>query len=169
MGDVGLVPNHESRDDKGRGKQTKSADFTEEWLQSVIIVRVVVTLLCGVGLYTSLFMLRKSRRAAHGELKEPSVVQTPRAHLFGVPNSLLGTLYYPLIGIAVWWVTTPLAMAGILVLALFAAATSVVLAYSLLFVTRRECPYCMTSHGVNWALLLILCWAFLPEILSRGI
>ena len=60
-----------------------------------MIVRVVITVLCGVGLYTSLFMLRKSIRAARGEIRGPSVVKTPRAHLFGVPNSLLGSLYYP--------------------------------------------------------------------------
>jgi uncharacterized membrane protein len=169
MLDLRLVPDDESGDDKGRGEQAETADFTEEWLQSMLVVRVVVTLLCGVGLYTSLFMLHKSRRAARGELDEPSVVQTPRAHLFGIPNSLLGAIYYPLVGVAVWWVIRPPGMLALLALAVLAAATSAVLAYSLVFVTRRKCPYCMTSHAVNWALLLILCWVYMPEILSRGI
>jgi hypothetical protein len=32
----------------------------------------------------------------------------------------------------------------------------VVLAYSLLFVTRMPCVYCWTSHVVNWALAVAL-------------
>ena len=117
-----------------------------------MVVRAVITLLCGVGLYTSLFMLRKSRRAARGEIRGPSVVKTPRAHLFGVPNSLLGTIYYPGAGRRRSGSCTAPARAAVVLLrrSLFAAATSVVLAYSLLFVTRRECPYCWTSHAVNW-------------------
>jgi uncharacterized membrane protein len=134
-----------------------------------MIVRTVITVLCGVGLYTSLFMLRKSIRAARGELRGPSVVKSPRAQLFGVPNSLLGLLYYPAVALAVWFVRSPLAAVILLAMVVFAAATSVVLAYSLLFVTRRECPYCWASHGVNWALLLLCCWLFVPNILSRGI
>ena len=115
-----------------------------------MIVRVLVTLCCGVGLYVSLFMLRKSLRAARGELKGPSVVKTPRAHLFGVPNSLLGTVYYPVLAVAVWLVRGTVAEVALLVIVLGAACTSAVLAYSLLFITRRECPYCWTSHVMNW-------------------
>ncbi|MGA2761164.1 MAG: vitamin K epoxide reductase family protein [Candidatus Cybelea sp.] len=133
-----------------------------------MVVRTVVTVLCGVGLYASLFMLRKSIRAARGQILGPSVVKTPRARLFGPPNSFLGLLYYPAVALAVWLVHTPLAAAVLLLAVLFAAATSVALAYSLLFVTRLACPYCWTSHAVNWALLL-LCGLFVPDILSRGI
>lgn len=139
----------------------------EEALQAMV-VKGVITLLCGVGLYVSLFMLNKSRRAARGEIEGPSVVKTPRAHLFGVPNSLVGTLYYPAVGTAVWFAR---GIAGELVLLAAmaaAAATSLYLAYSLLFVTRRECPFCWTSHAVNWALLLLGCWLFLPNVLNPG-
>ncbi len=134
-----------------------------------MVVGAVITLLCGVGLYTSLFMLNKSRRAALGELAGPSVVKTPRAHLFGVPNSLLGSLYYPVLACAVWFVHRPAAAILLLVMVLGAAATSAYLAYSLLFVTRRECPYCWTSHAVNWCLLLLCGWLFLPDVLNPGI
>jgi uncharacterized membrane protein len=133
-----------------------------------MIVRAVITVLCGVGLYTSLFMLRKSRRAARGELHGPSVVKTPRAHLFGIPNSLLGAIYYPPMAVAVWFVSSPMASVVLLVVVFGAAATSVVLAYSLLFITRRECPYCWTSHVVNWALLGLSCWLFVPDVLSKS-
>jgi uncharacterized membrane protein len=135
-----------------------------------MVVRTVITVLCGVGLYASLFMLRKSIRATRGEILGPSVVKTPRARLFfGVPNSFLGLLYYPAVVLAVWLVHSPLAAAILLLVVFFAAATSVALAYSLLFVTRLACPYCWTSHLVNWALLLLCCRLFVPGVLSRGI
>ncbi|HET9030703.1 MAG TPA: vitamin K epoxide reductase family protein [Candidatus Aquilonibacter sp.] len=113
-------------------------------------MRLLITILCGVGLYTSVFMLAKSGRAARGELTEPSVVQTPRARLLGgVSNAAFGIAYYLLLGLGVWLATQPW-QAGLLVAAsVAAAAMSVVLAYSLLFVTRMPCPYCWTSHGVN--------------------
>jgi uncharacterized membrane protein len=112
-------------------------------------------------------MLRKSRRAARGEIEGSSVVMTPRAHLFGIPNALLGVLYYPAVAVAVWFVHGR--VAAMLLLAILAAAgSSVYLAYSLLFITRRACPYCWTSHLVNWSLLVFGLWLFLPEILNRG-
>lgn len=133
-----------------------------------MIVKGVITLLCGVGLYVSLFMLNKSRRAARGEIEGPSVVKTPRAHLFGVPNSLVGALYYPAVGIAVWFVRGAVGELVLLAAIAAAAATSLFLAYSLLFITRRECPFCWTSHALNWALLLLGAWLFLPNVLNRG-
>lgn len=133
-----------------------------------MIVRAIITICCVVGLYVSLFMLRKSQRAARGEIPGPSVVKTPRAHLFGVPNSLLGTVYYPVMGAAVWLVRGFVPEIVLLLVALGAAVTSVVLAYSLLYITRRECPYCWTSHVVNWALLGLCLVIYMPDVLSRG-
>lgn len=115
-------------------------------------VRLVITLLCAVGFYASVFMLRKSVRDARGELDEPSVVQTPRAKLFaGVPNALFGALYYPALALVAWFGAGALLLAAVAA-ALAAALTSVYLGYSLLFVTRRSCPYCWTAHTVNWLL-----------------
>lgn len=122
-------------------------------------IRLVITVLCGVGLYASVFMLAKTRRAERGELSEPSVVQTPRARLFGgVPNAAIGIVYYPALAAGVWIAHAPLVWAAILAAVAFAALVSVVLAYSLLFVTRMACPYCWTSHVVNW-LLVPTTWA----------
>ncbi|MBV8067209.1 MAG: hypothetical protein JO113_04465 [Candidatus Eremiobacteraeota bacterium] len=134
-----------------------------------MVIRTVITILCGVGLYVSLFMLNKSRRAARGELRGPSVVKTPRAHLFGVPNALVGVLYYPAVAVAVWVARGGIAQIALLAAMLAAAATSAYLAYSLLYVTRRECPYCWTSHVVNWCVLVLGWWLFLPDVLNRGI
>jgi uncharacterized membrane protein len=133
----------------------------------LMLVRAIITVLCGVGLYASLFMLGKTRRQGRGELTEPSVVQTPRARLYGgVPNALLGSIYYPVLALAIWLVERPPFTLVVLAAALFAALTSLVLAYSLLFITRRSCPYCWTGHAVNWALLLLCSWLFVPAILS---
>lgn len=120
----------------------------------MLLVRSVISVICAVGFYASVFMLRKGIRAGRGELSEPSVVQTPRAKLFGgVPNALIGIIYYPALA-AVSWSTLPGALRyAALAAAALAAGTSLYLAYSLLFVTKRSCSYCWTAHLSNWALL----------------
>ena len=133
----------------------------------IAVMEAVITLLCGVGLYASLFMLSKTRRAERGELTEPSVVTSPRARLYGgLPNALLGVAYYAALAVAVWFVRTPVIGIAIAAAAVCAAATSLVLAYSLLWVTRRPCPYCWTSHAINWALALLTLWLVKIIILS---
>jgi uncharacterized membrane protein len=134
-----------------------------------MLPKLIVTLLCGVGLYASLFMLAKTRRAERGQLAEPSVVETPRARLYGgVPNALVGALYYPAVGVAIWLVRMPVPAIILLAAVAFAAVTSLFLAYSLLFVTRRPCPICWTAHAVNWSLAL-LCFRLLSAaILSSA-
>ena len=100
-------------------------------------------------------MLRKGSAAARGELSEPSVVQTPRARLFGgIPNAALGTAYYPALGLAIWLASDRSEFLVLFVAALMAAGVSVALAYSLLFVTRMPCVYCWTSHAINWMLAI---------------
>jgi uncharacterized membrane protein len=121
-------------------------------------MQTIVTLLCAVGLYVAVFMLRKTVRAARGLLAEPSVVQTSRARLFGAPNAAIGVAYYPLLAAAVWfghgrWVAIAASVAVVL-----AAVTSLYLAYSLLYVTRKACPYCWAGHVVNWLLALSTLW-----------
>jgi uncharacterized membrane protein len=158
---------HEEGDQKRSDQQRQGGGPAKKTIQ-VMEIRAVITLLCGVGLYASLFMLNKSRLAARGELAGPSVVNTPRAHLFGVPNSLLGALYYTVLAVAVWFDRGPIEETVLILAALAAAATSAYLAYSLLFVTRRDCPYCWASHVVNWSLFLLCSWLFLPRILNLG-
>lgn len=139
-------------------------------MEASALPKAIITLLCGVGLYASLFMLAKTRRAQRGELDEPSVVQSPRARLLaGLPNALLGTLYYPLLAAAVWFAPRTAAVAiGVLAAVTLAAAVSLVLAWSLLFVTRRPCRYCWTAHAVNWSLLPLCFWLLWGSVLSLG-
>ncbi|MBV9272018.1 MAG: hypothetical protein JO165_13070 [Candidatus Eremiobacteraeota bacterium] len=101
-------------------------------------------------------MLRKWARGRHGELTEPSVVQTTAATVvFGIPNAALGALYYAAVGAAVWIATPPVCTA-LLVAALCAASLSMYLGYRLLFVVRMPCPFCWTGHVANFALLALL-------------
>ncbi len=118
-------------------------------------LRIWIDCSCAAGLYASLFMLRKTQRAERGELLEASVVQTPRARLYGgVSNALLGCIYYAALAPAVWFARGP-AAAAMLAIVAFAAITSLALAYSLLFVTRRACPYCWLGHAANWTLFAV--------------
>jgi uncharacterized membrane protein len=129
----------------------------EDLTASSSLLQTEITLLCGVGVYVSLFMLRKSRLAEHGNLEGPSVVKERHARLFfGLPNSLFGSLYYPLLAAAVWLYPYPRARWFIVLPVIAAAATSLFLAHSLLFVTKRPCPYCWITHVVNWLLLCVL-------------
>jgi uncharacterized membrane protein len=124
-----------------------------------MVVRIAITLLCGVGLFTALFMLNKAQKAERGLLTEASVVQTPRAHLLGPNNALIGAAFYPILAILVWIAAIqgqPLFLDVAILAALAAAAMSAVLAYSLLRVTKMPCPFCWTAHVANW-LLAILC------------
>lgn len=118
-----------------------------------MLLRVVITVLCGVGLYTALFMQAKAKRAEAGLISEPSVVKTPRARLlFGLTNASFGIAYYLAMGIGVWLAVAPWQVALLWAASLGAAGMSIVLAYSLLYVTRMPCPYCWTSHIINWLL-----------------
>jgi uncharacterized membrane protein len=122
-----------------------------------MILEVTILMLCGVGLYASAFMARKARRAARGELAEPSVVQTSRARVAGgVPNAALGLAYYAALAVAVPLLAIPGVWWAAVAAALGAAAFSAYLAYSLLFVTRMPCAYCWTGHAVNWTLAALL-------------
>jgi uncharacterized membrane protein len=101
-------------------------------------------------------MLRKSRLAERGAVDGPSVVKEPHARLFfGVPNSLFGSVYFPLVAVAVWFFPPGLRWFVMAAVAA-AAATSLFLAYSLLFITKRECPYCWASHVVNGLLFVLV-------------
>jgi uncharacterized membrane protein len=121
------------------------------------MIRIGILLLCAVGLYASAFMYRKSQRAARGALSEPSVVESPRARAAGgVPNAAIGLLYYAGLAAATAFLSIPLVWAGALAASLLAAAFSLYLAYSLLFVTRMPCVYCWTSHAANIALPILL-------------
>ena len=90
------------------------------------------------------------------QLKEAScmtVLGTPRAKLFGIPNSAfgIGLFLYLIVNL---FIPFPWAIAFILFG--LAVLRSVYLAYSLIFVTKIPCPLCFTSHVINLILFLMV-------------
>jgi uncharacterized membrane protein len=86
-----------------------------------------------------------------------TVLGTKYARIFGVPNSLLGVLYY-LIVILLLLVGGnggPIATATIAV-AWFTVALGLFLAYSLFFIIKIPCPLCLTGHTINLLLAVLL-------------
>lgn len=119
------------------------------------VLNIILSALCALGLYASVFMFRKTRLAAMGALRESSVVQQPAARLFlGIPNALFGAVYYTMVLVFIWAV--PRGCVLLLAASGLAAAVSLYLAYSLLFVTRMPCKFCWTSHAINWLLVPLL-------------
>lgn len=86
-----------------------------------------------------------------------SIVFTPQARVFGLPNSVLGQLYY----LALLAAVGAGALEGTVLSSLLAASAVTVgvalyLSYSLLFVLRVPCRLCFTSHGLNIVLFALL-------------
>jgi uncharacterized membrane protein len=96
-----------------------------------------------------------------------TVVQTPYARVLGVPNSVLGILYYVSI---MFWLPWPADVHGVeehaylfllLTGALFlASAATVVLGFYLIYALRSKlrvhCPLCYTAHAINISLFVLL-------------
>jgi uncharacterized membrane protein len=90
-----------------------------------------------------------------------TVVQTPYARVFGVPNSVLGLFYYVLLmawvmggqrleELAPWMGWTLVAISGVTV------ALGVYLIDALRRRLHVDCPLCYTAHAINAALLVLL-------------
>lgn len=94
-----------------------------------------------------------------------TVVQTPYARVFGVPNSLLGIFYYLVL---IGWVsighnaqvrigTERHSFIGLLITA---SVVTVLLGFYLIYALRAKlhthCPLCYTGHAINAALLVLL-------------
>lgn len=120
-------------------------------------IKVLICALCGIGLYSSVLMYRKSIRADRGLLREPSVVQTPRARAVGgLSNALLGMAYYAGLLLVVLFARSKPLWTLSLAASYAAAAMSAYLGYSLLFVTKMPCRYCWTAHAVNFLLAVLV-------------
>lgn len=153
-------------------------------------IRILIILLSVVGLANALYFTF----AYYGRIKKArwvpelfcaregsscvTVVQTPYARVFGVPNSLLGIVYYLLL--IVWAFTDlsfgplvidlsvgPIVIAGrhgvpVSTMGLFAASVVTILTgFYLIYALRRKlhthCPMCYLGHAIN-ATLFILLW-----------
>jgi len=115
-----------------------------------------------------------------------TVVQTPYARVFGVPNSLLGIVYY--LAVLVWvfddiegwsfpiWTSIAGGFIGSIevgmgamelhfsgpvhLLLVLASLGTVVLGFYLIYALRRllqtDCPLCFTAHAINLAIFVLL-------------
>jgi uncharacterized membrane protein len=146
-----------------------------------MIVRVLVVVLSLAGLVISLYFtlayygrIRKARwvpeiLCAREGSSCVTVVQTPSARVFGLPNSLLGIIYYIALILCVGEDWLPpvdvqyrdsyLVFGPAAIFLPFSAAT-VLLGFYLIYALRRKlhinCPLCYTAHAINAAILVLL-------------
>jgi uncharacterized membrane protein len=97
-----------------------------------------------------------------------TVVRTPYARVFGVPNSLLGIVYYVLLVVWIVFVPHHLSLSGHVLrpfetlglVLLGASLCTVVLGFYLIYALRRilytDCPLCYAAHAINIALFVLL-------------
>jgi uncharacterized membrane protein len=149
---------------------------------SNLIIRILIVLLSLVGLANALYFTF----AYYGRIKKArwvpelfcaregsscvTVVQTPYARVFGVPNSLLGIIYYVAMisgavagwsfGISLIIHFTYFVLPFGLVLLFLASAVTVVLGFYLIYALRRKlhthCPMCYLGHAINATLFILL-------------
>ena len=98
-----------------------------------------------------------------------TVVKTPYARVFGVPNSLLGIFYYVFL---IYWAVLGMPVGFEVVFGdryrliriawplITASALAVILGFYLVYALRRklyvDCPFCYAAHAINVALLVLL-------------
>ncbi len=124
------------------------------------MIEISIAILSAAGLWLSIYFcglyyrwfspdvpwVPKVCRIGTGECA--SVVDTPRAKLFGIPNSVFGLGLYSYLILSLWFLPQEPALALIVT----AVLRSLYLAYSLLFVTRTPCVLCFASHLINLVL-----------------
>jgi len=91
-----------------------------------------------------------------------TVVQTPYARVFWLPNSLYGLFFYLFIGVVAWLTLRGLAAPLTKLLALGLTGLAVLfgfyLVYALLVKLKTPCPLCFLGHAIN--LMLFLLWLY---------
>lgn len=135
-----------------------------------MIIRPLIIVLSLVGLWDAFYFtfayygrVKKARwvpaiLCARDGSNCVTVVQTPYARVFGVPNSLLGILYYS--ALILWSLAPSRAPGWFLGLLVAASVVSVLLGfyliYSLIARLHTHCPLCYTAHAINATLLILL-------------
>ncbi len=127
-------------------------------------MNVVIFFLASVGLWISIYFTgvyykwfkpKQFWIPQVCQLKESScmlVLETPRAKIFGIPNSVFGILIYSYLILDSFFFPPQLA----LILLALATLRSIYLAYSLIFLVKIPCVLCFTSHVINAILFLLV-------------
>lgn len=119
---------------------------------------------CLAGRFTWAFYASAARRRRNTEVPPSrclNVLEAPQAAVWGVPNALLGLVWYGLILLWTLW-PAPLAAwhwtwrAALITGAWTAVGFGVYLTHALLVVLRLPCRLCLLSHAINGALALLL-------------
>jgi uncharacterized membrane protein len=86
-----------------------------------------------------------------------TVLSTKYARVFGLPNSLLGVLYYVavIVLLAGGWATGSIGLA-LIVVSWFTVALGLFLVYALFFIIKIPCPLCLAGHTINLALGVLM-------------
>ena len=140
--------------------------FWETMINAAIFASVILSAL---GLYIASYftlvyygLLEANTRLVPRvcQLEERScktVLSTRYARIFGVPNSLLGVLYYLFVVIVLMGGFTDASISLALVaVAWFTVAAGIGLTYALFFMIRIPCPLCLTGHTINLALAILV-------------
>ncbi len=154
-----------------------------QWINSSgrdVILRLIIALLSLAGLADSLYFtfayygrIRKARWVpqvfcAREGSSCVTVVRTPYARVFGIPNSVLGILYYLCLLVWIGFVPRHLSISGQIfrpfetvgLWLLGASLLTVMLGFYLVYALRRalgvDCPLCYAAHAVNVALFVLL-------------
>ena len=151
-------------------------------MTSDLTIRILIVVLSVVGLANALYFTF----AYYGRIKKArwvpeilcaregsscvTVVQTPYARVFGVPNSLLGIIYYFLLiwsAFYNWSIPLDLRFHGTYYdvgnsfqLLTIASFITVLLGFYLIYALRRKlhthCPMCYLGHAINATLFILL-------------
>jgi uncharacterized membrane protein len=88
-----------------------------------------------------------------------TVIQTPYARVFKVPNFVLGMIYYTVLIVLAssGWLTTVSYLAeAVGVIAWGTVLLGIYLTYALLYRVKIPCPLCYTSHVINLVLAILI-------------
>ncbi|HXX23304.1 MAG TPA: vitamin K epoxide reductase family protein [Terriglobia bacterium] len=145
-----------------------------------VILRLSIVLLSLAGLADALYFtfayygrIRKARwvpeiLCAREGSNCVTVVRTPYGRVFGLPNSVLGIVYYVLLVVWIVFVPHHLTVLGhalrpfetLGLVLLGASLCTVVLGFYLIYALRRilytDCPLCYAAHAINIALFVLL-------------
>jgi uncharacterized membrane protein len=145
-----------------------------------VVLRLFILLLSLAGLADAFYFtlayygrIRKARWVpeifcAREDSSCVTVVRTPYARVFSVPNSLFGIVYYALVLVWIMFVPRHVSISGhvlrpfdtVGLFLLGASLSTVVLGFYLIYALRRilhtHCPLCYAAHAINMVLFVLL-------------
>jgi uncharacterized membrane protein len=83
------------------------------------------------------------------------IIETPEASVFGLPNFVLGMIFYVIIIVTIVGDVQGFLFDIALAIALFTVLLAVYLIYALWFVVRMHCPLCYIAHGLNTVIAIL--------------